>query len=87
MDNQDRINETSRKTYAFVNNIAHLAETCVTIDIWHLRACFNKTMGSVGAIAYKQIEKITIELAKEVGLPPYQYQAIVWGSIRNSFNK
>jgi hypothetical protein len=81
------ITAESKKTFAFVNNIAHLNDAFVTIDLWHLRAAFNKTMGGCGKLAYAQIQKITIRLAKEAGLTGFEYQAVIWASIRNNFPK
>ena len=79
------ITKDSQKTFAFVNNIAHLDNNFVTIDVWHLRACFNKTMASCGKLAYEQIQKLTIKKADKLGLKGYEYQAIIWESIRNKF--
>ena len=38
------ININSLKTYNFVNNIAFLSSEHVTVDIWHLRACFKNNI-------------------------------------------
>jgi hypothetical protein len=76
----------SRKTFSFVANVGHLNESFVTVDIWHLRACFNKTMGSVGKLAYEQIEKITLRQAKKLGLKGFEYQAIIWCATQRMFN-
>ena len=75
----------SQKTFAFVNNIAYLDNNFVTTDVWHLRACFNKTIGSCGKLAYNQIQKLTIKKADKLGLKGFEYQAIIWASIRNKF--
>lgn len=85
LDGTESITPESQKTYAFVKNISELSSDFVTVDVWHLRACFGKTMASVGNLAYKQLENITKELAKESGFTPYQYQAIVWGYVRREF--
>jgi len=66
------ITKDSQKTFAFVNNIAHLDNNFVTIDVWHLRACFNKTMGPCGKLAYEQIQKLTIKKADKLGLKGYE---------------
>jgi hypothetical protein len=79
------ITNESRKTYSFVCNVGNLDPNRVTVDVWHLRACFNKTCGSIGKLAYDQIEKLTISKAKKVGLKGYQYQAIIWNSIQSTF--
>jgi hypothetical protein len=79
------ITNDSRKTYAFVRNVGHLDSDRVTVDVWHLRACFDKTMGAVGKLAYDQLERLTISKAKKLGLKGYEYQAIVWVSAQNNF--
>lgn len=76
----------SRKTFSFVQNIAELNPNFVTIDVWHLRACFYKTKGSIGKIAYEQIEKLTIKQAEKLGLKGYEYQAILWLVIQSKFD-
>jgi hypothetical protein len=82
------ITDASLKTYNFVNNIALLSEEHVTIDIWHLRACLGKNISinsaAIGRVAYAQIKQLTLNKAKELKLTGYEYQAIVWGSVRNS---
>ena len=82
---QTEITNDSRKTYSFVRNVGYLDSDRVTIDVWHLRACFDKTMGAVGKLAYDQLERLTISKAKKLGLKGYEYQAIVWGSIQANF--
>lgn len=77
------IDDSSRKTYSFVRNIAELDPRFVTIDVWHLRACFGKDMGTPTPKQYDEIARITIQEAKKVGLIGYQYQAIIWECIRS----
>jgi len=78
-----KIEHSSRKTYSFVKNIANLDSDYVTIDVWHLRAMFGKTVESgLTPSRYDELAKITIEEASEVGLLGYQYQAIIWECIR-----
>jgi len=82
------IKPTSKKTFAFLQNIALLNSNYVTIDIWHIRACLlnePKNYSQVGNIAYKQIETITINEAKKVGLKGFEYQAILWLTIQRTF--
>jgi hypothetical protein len=82
---QTEITNDSRKTYSFVRNVGQLDADRVTIDVWHLRACFGQTMGTIGKLAYDQIESLTIRKAKRLGLKGYEYQAIIWGSIQANF--
>lgn len=84
---QTSITEKSLKTFSFVNNIAKLDKASITIDVWHLRACFSKTIRSTPSRkAYNQIRLLTIEKAKQKGLNGYEYQAIIWNSVKNNFN-
>lgn len=79
----------SLKTFNFVNNIATLSNEFLTVDIWHLRACFDTLIkidsASIGKIAYGQLKKLTIRKANQLGLKGYEYQAIIWGSIRENY--
>lgn len=83
---KEAINTQSMKTFAFVQNIANLNRSYVTIDVWHMRACFNKmiTPNSLTPSLYNQIQKITIKEAESRGLKGYELQAVVWEAIRNS---
>jgi hypothetical protein len=78
------INE-SRKTYSFVCNVGNLDENRATVDVWHLRACFNQTIESLGQLAYDQLERLTISKAKRLGLKGFEYQAIIWASVQSNF--
>jgi len=81
-----QITEKSLKTFNFVRNIADLDDNSVTIDVWHLRACFGRTIKTVPTkLAYQQIKELTINKAKEKGLKGFEYQAIIWNSIKNNF--
>jgi hypothetical protein len=81
-----QITEQSLKTFNFVRNIADLDENCITIDVWHLRACFGKTIKNVPTpTVYAQIKELTINKAKEKGLKGFEYQAIIWNSVKNNF--
>lgn len=82
---QIEITKDSLKTYSFCQNIAYLNNDFITVDVWHLRACFNKTMASVGTLAYEQLRKLTLKKANEVGMNGFEYQAIVWNSVKNNF--
>jgi len=87
INNNVQITDKSLKTYNFVNNIALLSENHITIDIWHLRACFSRIIkidkANVGRVAYQQIKELTIKKANKLGIKGYELQAIIWGSIRN----
>ena len=80
------IEPKSLKTRAFLLNIAYLDKEAVTIDVWHLRACFDRMIvpKSLTPTIYDQIQKLTIKLAKKKGLRGYEFQAIVWGAVRGS---
>ncbi len=81
-----QITEQSLKTFNFVRNIADLDENCITIDVWHLRACFGKTIKNAPTpTVYAQIKELTINKAKEKGLKGFEYQAIIWNSVKNNF--
>jgi len=78
------IDETSRKTYAFIRNIARLDADRVTVDVWHLRACFGKTIDTgLTPKRYDIIEAITLDEANKVGLKGFEYQAIIWEVVRD----
>ena len=78
----NKIKKTAKKTFSFANNIL-LNNDTVTIDLWHLRACFGTTIKTgLTPKAYETIQRITLEEAQKVGLKGYQYQAIIWEAIR-----
>ncbi len=85
------ITDKSLKTFNFVNNMALLSEDHLTVDIWHLRACFNKLIkidsASIGRIAYGQIKDLTIKKANKLGLKGYELQAIIWLVCQRTYNK
>lgn len=84
---QTSITDKSLKTFSFVNNIAKLDNNYITIDVWHLRACFGTTVRSTPSRkAYDQIRRLTIAKAEQKGLKGYEYQAIVWNAVKNNFN-
>lgn len=89
LNNTTSITIDSLKTYNFVNNIAYLHPYFLTVDIWHLRACFkdniNINSAAIGKIAYEQIKRLTINKAKKLNLYGYQFQAIIWLSAQTYF--
>ena len=86
-----QITNNSLKTFNFVNNIAYLNNDFLTIDIWHLRACFNNMIkissATIGKIAYQQIKDLTIKKANKLGLTGFEFQAIIWLSAQKNINK
>jgi len=80
-----RIVHGSPKTYSFVQNIAYLHADFVTVDVWHMRACFDKMiLPNLTDLRYGQIVKATKQVAKEFGLKGYEFQAIVWNVVREA---
>lgn len=85
------IDKSSPKTFAFAQNVGNLAADFVTIDKWHLRACRTtavsprKVSTTCTAKQYRLIEEETVKVAKEYGLKGYEFQAIIWVTIRNSW--
>ena len=82
------ITNNSLKTYNFVNSIM-LNKNSLTIDIWHLRACFfndiNISSAAIGKLAYQQIKLLTLNKAAKIGLKGFEYQAIIWLSAQKYF--
>lgn len=84
-----KLSESSPKTYAFSRNIGLKDENYVTIDRWHLRACrtLSKTPKKCSVSCtpkqYELIQAETIKVAKEFGIKPYQFQAIIWVTIKS----
>jgi hypothetical protein len=87
--NKITITDKSLKTYNFCKNIALLDNNSLTIDVWHLRACFNKQIkinsASIGRTAYEQIKKLTINKANKLGLTGYQLQAVLWITVQKYY--
>ena len=87
--NNTKITSSSLKTFNFVNNIAYLNNDFLTIDIWHLRACFFNDIkinnASIGKLAYQQIKVLTIDKANKLGLKGFELQAIIWLSAQKIF--
>ena len=83
------INFSSLKTFNFVNNIAYLNNDFLTIDIWHLRACFFNDIkidnAAIGKLAYQQIKVLTIDKANKLGVKGFEFQAIIWISAQKMF--
>ena len=88
--NNTQITNNSLKTFNFVNNIAYLNNDFLTVDIWHLRACFNNMIkinsATIGKIAYEQIKQLTLKKAAKLGLKGFEFQAILWLSAQTNIN-
>ena len=88
LNNNVTITDKSLKTFNFVNNIAYLNNDFLTVDIWHLRACFNDKISiksaAIGRIAYEQIKRLTIKKANKLGIKGFELQAIIWLSTQNN---
>tara|TARA_R100000030_G_scaffold59648_1_gene44901 strand:+ start:10333 stop:10923 length:591 start_codon:yes stop_codon:yes gene_type:complete len=86
-----KILTSSPKTYAFARNVGENDSNFVTIDKWHLRACQTSSKKSrtcresVTPKQYRIIQEETVKVAKEMGVKAYQFQAIVWVTIRNQW--
>jgi hypothetical protein len=86
LKNLVEITNDSRKTYSFIRNVGSLDADRVTIDVWHLRACYGKDKSTPSPLVYDQLEALTLRKAKKLGLKGYEYQAIIWVVIRNNYN-
>jgi len=88
--NNINITNNSLKTFNFVNNIAYLNNDFLTVDIWHLRACFKDNISiknaSIGKTAYQQIKSLTIKKANKLNLQGFELQAIIWITTQKYFN-
>ncbi len=88
------LNAKSPKTHAFAMNVGLLSSDHVTIDKWHVRACLTspsegirETVESVTPAQYRRIEAITVKLAKKYGLKGFEFQAIVWVTMKRNWNR
>jgi hypothetical protein len=94
LNDGERIASSAPKTHAFSMNVGLLSPDHITIDKWHIRACLTRpnqgvtdTVESVTDKQYKRIEGITAQIAKNNGLKGYEFQAIVWISIKQIWNR
>ena len=88
------IQKNSPKTHSFAMNIARNSSEHITIDKWHLRACQVSPISkkrdlqeSYTALQYRNIERITSEVAKIYNLKGYEFQAIVWLTIKANWER
>ena len=83
---------SSPKTYAFAKNVGENDDNFVTIDKWHLRACQTASKKSKTCKEsctpkqYRLIQEETVKVAKEMGVKPHVFQAVVWVTIREQWN-
>ena len=75
-----------------MQNIAYLDPSHVTIDRWHLRACFGIKPGQTDKATptptiYRQLEQVTIEQAQKYGLTGYEFQAVIWEQLKKEWNR
>jgi len=90
----EMISENAPKTHSFAMNVGKLSTDHVTIDKWHLRSCMIRPsegiqpcVETLTAKHYRRVERVTSELAKEFNLKGYEFQAIVWVTIKNKWNR
>ncbi len=88
------IQKSSPKTHSFAMNIALNSSEHITIDKWHLRACQVSPISKkrdlqegCTSLQYRNIERITSEVAKQKGLKGYELQAIVWLTIKAKWER
>jgi len=86
-----KVLKQSPKTYSFAQNVGNLDPNHVTIDKWHLRAMqttakeYKDAKTSVTPKQYIILEKETAKVAREFGLTGYEFQAVVWVTIRDTW--
>jgi len=90
----DEITAKSPKTHSFAMNIGLLSPDHITIDSWHIRACLTKakdgrekTQESITSVQYRRLEALTTQLARKYKLKGYEFQAIVWVTIKSIWEK
>lgn len=88
------IQKSSPKTHSFAMNISFNSSEHITIDKWHLRACQvspkakpQKLQESCTALQYRNIERITADVAKIYNLKGYELQAIIWLAIKAKWER
>ena len=68
-----------RKTVNFFNNIMyHNSSMAVTVDVWAFRSVELEPKEKY----YNEVETAYQDVAEELGLMPWQVQAVVWGVVR-----
>ena len=70
-----------QKIQSFFDNIYHINDSSVTVDVWAMRVVGFKD--NLTPKRYREIEKAYQNVASMYGLMPKQVQAITWGVVRN----
>ena len=94
LKDQVSIGEKSPKTHAFAMNVGLLSPDHITADKWHIRACLvrpeqgvTETAESCTSAQYRRIEAVTVKLAHSHELKGYEAQAIIWCTIKDTWNR
>ena len=73
------------KVTAFADNLANPDSEQLTVDVWAMRAYYGDRDAQPSTPTPKQYDAIKqsyIDGAEQVGLHPYEFQAVVWNAIR-----
>jgi len=88
------ISAKSPKTHAFAMNVGLNSPEHITVDKWHIRACLTSpeqgvvdTVESCTPVQYRRIEALTAQVAHNLGMKGYEFQASVWVEIKRVWNR
>ena len=88
------ITAKSPKIHSFAMNVGLLSADHITIDKWQVRACLTKakdgvtdTQTQITSVQYRRLEALTAQLAKKYKLKGYEFQAIVWLTIKSIWGR
>jgi len=88
------ITSKSPKIHSFAMNVGLLSADHITIDKWQVRACLTKakdgvtdTQTQITGVQYRRLEALTAQLAKKYKLKGYEFQAIVWLTIKSIWGR
>jgi hypothetical protein len=94
LEKGEMITAKSPKIHSFAMNVGLLSPDHITIDKWQVRASLTKakdgrtdTQTQITSVQYRRIEAITAKLAKKYKLKGYEFQAIVWLTIKSIWEK
>lgn len=71
------------KVRAFFANLLGIEEA-VTVDVWAQRAAYGRDLPAPKSARYGRVAKAYQAAAKRAGIPPRDFQATVWLSVRPS---